>query len=232
VPFRDRFVRWIPRGWGWAWRLEEAVFGRRKPVDLSVYVLTLGNSPGAALAGLSLGPPDFSDTSGVQAWLLGPDQLKALQENIKQTPGGDLRFHPKISVVRRAVAPGTPGARVRFHPRISTADGVECRLFQGEPVPLNGFTNRVGLHLTCFPQVRSRATDLIACIAFSELVTNPAAPAGGPAPASALSIQTNLDLAVRLQIPKGSGFFLFDQSSRDPGRNHIGVLIELQQPGV
>src|SRR5437870_4063102 len=33
VPLRNRIDQWIPR-WFWAWRVERAVFGPRKPVNL------------------------------------------------------------------------------------------------------------------------------------------------------------------------------------------------------
>jgi hypothetical protein len=38
--------------------------------------------------------------------------------------------------------------------------------------------------------------------------------------------QTNLDTAVRLQLPKGNGFFLLDQSHHEPPERNIGVLID------
>ena len=36
VPFRNRLAQWIPAtpGWAWAWRVEGAVFGKRKKVNL------------------------------------------------------------------------------------------------------------------------------------------------------------------------------------------------------
>jgi hypothetical protein len=66
------------------------------------------------------------------------------------------------------------------------------------------------------------------CITLSELVTNQAAASGGST--SLISIQTNLDTALRLQVPKGSGIFLFDRSSRDSSRKPIGVIIDPPQP--
>lgn len=210
VPLRDRLTRWIPTTprWAWAWRVEAAVFGQRKPVNLYADVVSLADSSHATLSSLSLGPPNFSDTNGLQVWLLGADQLKALRGHFERTRGTD------------------PLLRAR----ISTADGIESRLFQGESVSLSGSTNQVGLALGCFARVRPDSTDLMAYITLSELVTNDTVALGGPSPLSIISIQTNLDAALRLQVPKGSGIFLFDRSSRDSSRKRIGVIIDPPQP--
>jgi hypothetical protein len=68
----------------------------------------------------------------------------------------------------------------------------------------------------------------MACITLSELVTNQALAPGGSAPV--ILIQTNLDTALRLRIPRSSGFFLFDRSDSDSSRKPIGVIIDPLQP--
>lgn len=208
LPLRDRFTRWIPATphWAWAWRAEEAVFGKRKPVNLSTEVVSLVDSSPSALSSLSLGPASFSHTNGLQVWLLRADQLKALREHLKQAPGTDPPLRP----------------------RISTADGMACQLFQGQSVSLAGSTSQVGLSLGCCARIHPDYTDLMACITLSELITNQAAAPGTSSPL--VSIQTNLDTALRLQIPKGSGFFLLDRSAQDSGRKTIGVIIDPPQP--
>jgi hypothetical protein len=208
VPLRDRLTRWIPRSanWAWAWRVEETVFGQRKPVNVYAEVVSLTGSSGSALSSLSLGPASFSHANGLQVWLLGADQLKALREHHKQTPGTEPPLRP----------------------RISTADGIECQLFQGQRIALNGSTNEVGCTFRCCPRVHPDCTDLMACITLSELVTNQALAPGGSAPV--ILIQTNLDTALRLRIPRGSGFFLFDRSASDSSRKPIGVIVDPLQP--
>jgi hypothetical protein len=208
LPLRDRLTRWIPvtPHWAWAWRLEEAVFGKHKPVNLSAEVISLADSSSSTLSSLALGPPSFSHTNGLQVWLLGTDQLKTLHEHLKPAPGTDPPLRP----------------------RISTADGMECWFFQGQSVLLSGPPTQVGLSLGCCARVHADYTDLMACIALSELVTNEVLAPGASSPL--VSIQTNLDTALRLRIPKGSGVFLFDQSARDSGRKPIGVLIDPLQP--
>jgi len=87
VPFRNRLAQWIPAtpGWAWAWRVEGAVFGKRKKVNLYADFVSLSDSSRATLSSLSLGPPSVSDTNGLQVWLLGADQLKALRQHFKLT---------------------------------------------------------------------------------------------------------------------------------------------------
>jgi hypothetical protein len=190
--------------------LEEAVFGQRKPVKLYAEFVSLAGSSSATLSDLSLGPASFSDTDGLQVWLLSANQLKALREHIKQTSGMDPPLHA----------------------RIATADGIECQLFQGQPISLNGSTTQVGCTLGCSARVHADSTDLIASITLSEVLTNDAVSIGGSPSLSLISIQTNLDTAMRLQIPKGSGIFLCDRSSRDSPRKHIGVIIDPLQPST
>ena len=204
VALRDRLGRWIPqtRSWAWVWRVEETVVGQRKPVNVYAEVVSLADPSPATLSSVALGPASFSHTNGLQVWLLGADELKALRARLKQTPETEPSFRP----------------------RMSTADGIECQMFQGQSIALGGSTNQVGLTLGCCARVHPDHTDLTACIALSELVTNDAAGLGGSAPL--ISIQTNLDTALRLQIPKGRGVFLFDQSARESGRKSIGVIID------
>jgi len=209
VSFRDRVGRWIPptKSWAWAWRLEQGVFGRRKAVNINAEILTLAHSSPDTVSSLVLGIPNFSDTNGLQAWLLGAGELKILREHLKQTHG----------------------AAVLLHPRISTADGIEAGLFQGESVLLSGSTNQVGLTLGCFARVRPDSTDLFASILLSEIVSNAAARPGGSSLVS-VSIQTNIDAALRAQIPKGCGMFLLDEVPAGSSRKRIGVIIDPPQP--
>ena len=208
VALRDRFNRWIPqtRSWAWVWRVEDAVFGQRKPVNVYAEVVSLADSSPATLSSLALGPASFSHPNGLEVWLLGAEQLKALRDHLKQPPGTDPPLRPGLS----------------------TADGVECWLFQGQSIVLGGLTNQVGCTLGCCVRVHPDYTDLTACITFSELTTNQApAPVGS---ARLISIQTNLDTALRLQIPRGSGAFLVDRSADNSSPKPVGVIIDPLQP--
>ncbi len=212
VSMRDRLERWIPSypSWAWAWHLEEAVFGQRKPVKLYADFVPLADSSGTTLSSLSLGPASFSDTNGLQVWLLTVERLKAVREHVKEMSGTDPPLHASIA----------------------TADGIECQLFQGQPISLNGSTNQVGCTFRCYARVHAESIDLMACITLSEVLTNYAVSPSRSSPLSLISIQTNLDTAMRLQIPKGSGIFLCDRSSGDSPRKHIGVIIDPLQPSM
>ncbi|HWH71942.1 MAG TPA: hypothetical protein VNT26_21445 [Candidatus Sulfotelmatobacter sp.] len=210
TPFRDQVARWIPGspGWAWAWRVEQAVFGRRKLVNLYAEVLAVTDSSPPGLSNLLPEPPSFSGSNGLRVWLLGSERFKALRDQLHQAPGTTLLFRP----------------------RISTADGIESRLVQGNSIALNGTTNQVGLAFGCFARVRSDATDLTTCLTLSEIITNQAVALGDSSSPTLISIQTNLDTALRLHIPKGSGCFLLDGSSLDSHRKRIGLLLEPPQP--
>jgi len=210
VSLRDRLGRWMPRtrGWAWAWAVEQAVFGKRKPVDFCAELVSLAEASGATPASFSLGPPSLSDTNGLQVWLLRADQLKTLREHFKQTPG-------MCTLCR---------------PRITTANGSEAQLFAGESLSVGGVTQNVGVALGCWARLHSASSDLITCVRFSELVTNDAIASGGSSPASVVSVQTNLDVALRLQIPKGQGVFLLNAPPKNSAHKHICVLIDPLQP--
>lgn len=204
---RDRLGQWIPAtpSWAWAWRLEDALFGRRKPVNIYADIIAFPNSTGGGLSsGLVLGSPSFSDTNGLQGWFLPGGELSSLRDNFKRSPGTDFLSHP----------------------RISTADGTEASMFVGQSILLNGSTGQVALKAGFFPRVRSHSTDLFAVISFSEPVTNQTGRPNGLQVQSLVSVQTNLDIAVRVQVPKGSGLFLLEGSSVGANHRHFGVLIE------
>jgi hypothetical protein len=173
-------------------------------VNLQAEVVSLADGSRAALSKLSLGPAGFSDTNGLEVWLLDAEGLKSLRDHLKETPGTELLFRPTIA----------------------TADGIEGRMFQGEMISSGGSTKQVGIALSCCARVGPGTTDLITCITLSEPVTNEAVAPNGSPPLTRISIQTNLDAALRLQIPKGSGVFLLDGCSRESSRKPIGVIID------
>ena len=113
------------------------------------------------------------------------------------------------------------------HPRISTADGVEASLFVGKSILLNGFVNEVGLKAAFFPRARNDSTDLFALISLSQLVTNQTGLRTALSATSVVSIQTNMDIAARVQVPRGSGLLLLDGDSVGAARKRFGALIEL-----
>jgi hypothetical protein len=210
VTWRNRVGRWLPATatWSWVVRLDQAVFGRRKPVNLSADILTLTDSSRAAIDVLVLGPPNFSDPDGLRVWLLGADELGILRVRLGKAEGTEMLFHP----------------------RVGTTEETACRLFQGRLVPAQGLTNNVGLELGCFTRLHPESTDLFATIKFSELVTNAAGGGGRFFPAGGLAVRTNLDAALRVQIPRGKGMFLLDESPAGSDRRHLGFILDPPQP--
>jgi hypothetical protein len=207
LPLRDRMLQCFPTASSWSWvpGVEDVVFGRRKPVNVYADVIALQDSTVECLhSSLALGRPSFSDTNGLQVWFLGGRELRSVRDTLKRTPGADFLSHP----------------------RINTADGCECSMFVGESIVLNGSTNDVGLKAAFFPRVRKESTDLFAMVSFSELVTNLTGLPYGSNAASVVSIQTDLDFAARLLVPKGSGFLLLDGNSVGAARKRFGALIE------
>lgn len=207
LPIRDRLVEWIPGSslWNWVQHLEDVLLGQRKPVKVYADIIAFPNSTdGAFPSSLALGSPSFSNTNGLQVWFLRGGELRSLRDSLKGTPGTDFLSHP----------------------RISTADGIEASMFVGQSSLLNGSNNQVGLKAGFFPRVRSHSTDLFAVISFSEPVTNQTGTPNGLGAEGFVSIQTNLDIAVRVQVPKGSGLLLLDGSSVGAVHRRFGVLIE------
>ncbi len=202
VSLRDYFDRWIPstKTWAWAWRVEQTVFGKRKPVNISAQVVEVPKQ----LSNLVSAPPSFAATNGLQAWLLNSDSCKQLREHFKESP---------------VVA-------VLFQPRIRAADGIEARLVQASSIMLNGTNKAVGLSFNCFARVRHDFTDLTMCLTYSEPKTNATSRAGSSADPNLVWVQTNFDLAVRLQLPKGSGFFLLDKANPGRSGNRFGLLVD------
>jgi type II secretory pathway component GspD/PulD (secretin) len=181
------------------------LLGRRRPVKIYAHIIMLPDSTRAALlSSRVLASPTFLTPGGLQAWLIHDAEFKALQERFRQTPGVDFLSSP----------------------RIMTADGVQATLFSGESISLHGLKNDVGTRLDCFPRVRSQSTDLFVNVTFSEASTNPAGTAAALGTAGLISIQTNLDIAARLQIPKGSGVLFLNGIPGEANHKVFGLLID------
>jgi hypothetical protein len=199
---RDRIGAWIPRrpGWTWAFRLEDLLFGRRSVVNLFTEFLKLPDKyPNGTDLGLGL--PQYSDAKGLQIWLLGTNELKSFKHLLQRNETEMLNS-----------------------PRITTADGISASLFAGESISINGVTNQVGVEAAYFARVSSDKTDLFADLRMTGVLTNNLGPPERWAPV--MTIQTNLDVAVRLQIPKGMGVFIIGAPVGDAKKESFGVIID------
>ena len=206
MSFRDWVDRRIPPklSWRWAWNMEQRLFGSRKPVLIQADVVSFSNSPPTLLTNSTLGPPNFSDTYGLGVWLLSSNQVRALRQYLWQTPG--------VAMLSR--------------PRISTAEGIQASLSVNS-------SGAGGIECSCCARFRRNSSDLLTHITVSELLMkdNPAIDTdgygpNGYTPPTITVLQTNLDTALRVQVPKGNGIFFLDQSHHEPPRKNIGVLID------
>jgi hypothetical protein len=187
------------------WRLENAVFGKRAAVNLFGDIVALASPACASLISSNHLSPIYSEPGGFQVCFLKKGELEELRQQIKVMPGTDF--------INR--------------PRISTADGVDASMYVGSSVLLNGVTNDVGLTVAYFPRVRSHSTDLFARIIFCEARTNQTAMFKSSQPTNLVSIQTNLRIAARLQIPKGSGVLLLKEGRfEDPPQTDFAILLD------
>ena len=200
----DRVWRKIPatKSWAWFWQARDWVFGQRKPVNLFLEICAL-ESLRAPAADLTPTAPAFANDAGLRVWLLTGAELKTARARLEQAPGTEILSRP----------------------RVSTADECAASMFVGNSVPVNsnaGGLTQVGLAVDFYPRVLPHSTDLITALTVSELVTNSSAPNLPPAPAF---VRTNLDVAVRLQIPKGRGVLLIDASGGFDGKP-IAVILD------
>jgi hypothetical protein len=201
---RARVGQWIPRKptGNWAWKIEELVFGRRKVLNVFAEILKIPVATAVVVSDFTPGQPEYSNANGLQVWLLPYNELKSLRRHLKETPGTE----------------SINGAR------ITMADGMSASLYSGESALINGSTNQVGLEVDYFARVRSVGTDLFASVQLTEAVTNEWNARGELS--RTMSVQTNLDIALRLQIPKGSGVFLLNGRPGEAHGKRVGVIID------
>jgi len=204
------FDRWVPRqpSWAWLWRLKETIAGRPKVCDLAATVFDFTGSGEAFLTNFSLPKPEYADATGLSIWILSEAELSALRPRLRQTPG----------------------AEVLQSARIITADGEQARLTSGNTIPIQGVSTSVGLSVDFLPRMRPEATDITTIITLSEVVTNRPGTTAGSSPIGATCVQTNLAVAARIQVPKGSGVFLLEGPSAAANQKRIGVLLSVNSP--
>src|SRR5258708_34136745 len=85
VRLLDRLKSCVPmtRSWAWFWKSQQALLGPRKIISLNGSVVSLQDTSREALSRFSLGEPDFSDSKGVQVWLLDKEALRTLRAKLQ-----------------------------------------------------------------------------------------------------------------------------------------------------
>ncbi len=195
--------RSIPPTWGWAWRLKELVFGRIKPITLKAAIIDCGGLSNSVSPVFLLREPQFANTSGLQVWILSEDELDAVCRGLEQTPGNEILARP----------------------RVVTGDGIECRLYVGTTLSIDGTQRAVGLNADFLPRLRRDSTDLFVVITHIAAVTNQATATTGLPIAQSVSIRTNVAVAARTQIPKGNGAFLLNEDRGVTNGSRVAVTI-------
>jgi hypothetical protein len=198
--FLDRCQRAVPL---WAWRLKDSILGPRQVITLDAAIFEFRGSSDSALSSLSWGRPEYADTNGLRIWMLGESDRGALRRRLEQTPG----------------------CRLVSSPRVTTAHGIQSQVSEVNTKLLDGTPSNVGLVLDFLPRVRREATDLTTIMTVTEAVTNWQAVTARSLQTNVVSTQTNLALAARIQIPKGSDVFLLQPNQGGTNGKSIAVLI-------
>lgn len=191
----------------WYWRLKGSLLGPAKAVNLDSAIFLFKDWPNSRYSDLSLGKAEFADTNGLQAWILGESESKALRRRLEQEPGNELISRPKVS----------------------TAHKVQSTISVGNTISVAGIQPMAGLVIDFLPRVRGNSTDLTAIMTLTEAVTNQIATAEGTL-SNIVSIRTNFALAARIQLPNGSGVFLLHAAHGVTNRNRFGVIISASLP--
>src|SRR4051794_11754647 len=199
--------RWIPRSWGWLWRTKEIILGRPRIVTLQPSVFEFIHPADSLLVDHVLGTPGFQNTNGLKIWLAPQPLIRELRQSLEQT---------NIS-------------RLVVTAQITTGDKGQASMSCSETVPINGTNQEFGLKADFLPLIHPESVDLMSILTVSELHTNRVGPVE-QAQSVGLSVRTNLGVAARLQIPRGSGVFILQSSTAFAEGKVIGLILTSDLP--
>jgi hypothetical protein len=200
---RDRLALTFPNN-RLVWRLENALFGPRKPISINTRVFSISTGQATNVENfLQLGEPAFANSTGLRIWLPG----RAVFEKSTDL----LITFPQIEMIGG--------------PRVATAEGIAASVFMGQSIPLNGITNTVGFSLECIGQTREGLVDLVTTVVDSELHTNRIA-GSTQVETNSISVLTNLSVRARWQIPKGHGVLLIQFPAPTSDRKALALFID------
>ena len=196
--------RWIPRSRGWMWRLKEAVLGKAKAVSMNI---ASGELDSVVLGIQAESDADFRELLSHPA--------------CSSTNGLKVWLLPnsKIRELRNRFSLSA-GGHDFFRCGIETADGVQARLqsatlLKSEP--------------------RSFCVDALPVFHGSMLelafIVNSVTPARrAPTEPAGPTSRTNVPIALRLQLPAGTGFFVLDQLRKSSDGVETAVLVTVEPP--
>jgi hypothetical protein len=211
------FNRVVPaaRSWGWLWKLKEVIGGKRKSVEVDAAIMDLSGWSESWTNDLSLPQARFTGTNGLRIWFLESAQVTELRTRLKQNE------HAESLSLGRIITGDEGQARLSSGSTLSVWDNQlqRARLVEA------------GLSMDMVPRVRPGLVDLTTLVRFSAAVTNQ--PSAASSDASSISIQTNLALAARIQIPDNAGVFIVDGITPERGTNRLGVILSARiwKPG-
>jgi hypothetical protein len=180
----ERFVPMKP-GWGWVWKLREFVVGRPKRIDMTITVMDCPELSGVRLPGLPLEQASYTNTNGLQVWILADSDLSGMTERIKHLPG----------------------SRMISRPRISTSSGVGCDMQSDKTtVSIVGYAH-------------PERTDIYA--RFTHTETQPAKATAF----SLASLEMDLNVGLRIQVPSGNGLLLLNVDPKTQRRTAVTLSL-------
>ena len=195
------------RSWAWLWKIRYALFGQIKPVNVNTSIIDFTGSDSSVTKILPANP-DFIGADGLRVWRLREHEVRGLRELFKERPD-----------------------QIVASSRMATGDKVECSLYCGNSVLVNGTQQPIGLSARVFPSIRKGTTDLTAILSFSEAITNATISIGDGTAAGADTIQTNFDLGGRFQLPKETaGLFVLSAAPASTNQKRLGLLLTSDVP--
>jgi hypothetical protein len=204
VRLRDKVESRIPNtaSWGWAHNLVSTIFGKRSPVNLDAESFSFRDAFSSRPIEIELGPPAFATRGDkMSVWFLTYGEITSLRARLESAALGSS-----------------------YRCRVNTADGVGATVFVGSSEILNNVTNQVGVHHEYYPLSKPNGTDLFVSVGVSRLETNVSPSLDGTRPS--LYIETNVDLAVRIQIPARKGVFLLQRETLAKGGHSAALVLD------
>ena len=197
------FQAWVPRGASWAWLWRLKERIQGRPNTFDVAATLV----------------DFTGSAGS---VLTNHPLASPQFSNTAGLGIWLLDNAELAALRDDVRK-TSSADILSVGRIITADRMEARLMSGNTVMVDGFPTSVGLAMDLMPHGHRDTTDLTTVLTYSEARTTEA---------NAVWVQTNLAVAVRLQMKKGTGVFLLAGAPAAENHKRIGVILSVNPPAA
>lgn len=226
VSVRNQVDGLIPTraGWSWAWRLEQKLFGKRNAINLTALIVSLPQEA-KSLESILRSKPNFSSASGLRIWLVESNEACAIRSVCEAPNFSRAITSLKLSTADGYVSSCSRGELIQKETTNNTATRVQVQGFN------TGLKDHVLPSMDGFAGIDFRAVGfsdrkyakLICSCLVSELI-NDVAPAGSRGTHSSLEVRTNMHVAFKTKVPRGTGLLLVQPS--DGSRGAIGVLVD------